>query len=465
MHGRENWSSHMAFVMAAAASAVGLGNLWRFPYLAAKYGGGIFLLTYAVLAATLGFTLLVVETAVGRRTRLSPPAAYRSLSPKWQGIGWLGIAAPAIVLCYYNAVGGWTVKYLAVYADRVFRGGEALDAVKSGERFGGFISGGSYAPLVCGAVFAGCTAALVLAGVKKGIERSSKILMPILLALCVAVSCISLSQPGAAEGLEYYLRPDFSAFSWKTVVWAMGQMFFSLSISLGIMITYGSYMRKDDLICRSVLRIEMFDGAVAFLAGLMIIPPTYAFLGPEGVQSQGPGLMFIALPAVFSRMTLFGAGIGDIAGLMFFALAFFAALTSCVSTMETVTSSLRDCTGMRRAPAGTVVAVAMGAALVPISLCYVKDGFFSGDILPGMPLLDFMDFAANNLLMPACGFLTCIFIGWIVGPEWVISETEADGSRFRFRRLFSFTLKYAAPIAIAGIALAYTLKQLDWISM
>lgn len=458
----------MAFVMAAAASAVGLGNLWRFPYLAAKYGGGIFLAVYAILAVTVGFALMTVEIAIGRRTKLSPPDAFRSVSRKWEFVGWLGMAVPTVILAYYNVIGGWIVKYLAFYARRLLceeSAAAAMDAGRAQAVFDGFVSGGSLQPFACGAVFAGCTAILVLLGVKRGIERSSKILMPLLLLLCVAVAAISLSQPGAGAGVKYYLKPDFAAVSWKTVVWALGQVFFSLSLAMGIMITYGSYMHRNESIPKCVLRIEFFDALVAVLAGLIVIPPVFAFLGEEGLKEQGPGLMFVALPVVFSRMTLFGFGIGDLAGLLFFALAFFAAVTSSVSVMETVVSSLRDRTGMRRTPAGLAVTAYMFALLLPVSMCYAKDGPMAGISISEMPLLDFMDFISNNIMMPVCAFCTCIFAGWAVGPGWIYAETRHGGTPLPFARAFAFMVKYAAPVAIIVIFAACILKELEVVSM
>lgn len=463
---RDKWSGRMAFVMAAAASAVGLGNIWRFPYLAAKYGGGIFLLVYVALAVTIGFTLMTVEIAIGRRTKLSPLDAYKSIAPKWQIIGWLGMAVPALIIAYYSVIGGWIVKFLAFYAKRLFEASPCpVTVAESKALFSDFTGGGSLQPLACSAVFAFCTAVLVLLGVRRGIEKSNKIAMPLLLVLCVAVAAMSLCQPGAAEGLAYYLKPDFSKFSWKTVVWALGQMFFSLSLAMGIMVTYGSYMRKEDSIPKCVFRIEFFDALVAFLAGLMIIPPVFTFLGEEGLKSEGPGLMFISLPGVFGKMTLFGASIGDVAGLLFFALAFFAALTSSVSIMETVVSSLRDRLGLGRTAAGMIVTIYMFITLVPNSLCFANDGVFSCEILPGMRLLDFCDFAANNIFMPLCAFLTCVFAGWCIGPNWIVREIGIREGRFRLARPFAFMVKYAAPAAIALIFTFYILKELKIVEM
>lgn len=328
---KAGFSGKIGFILAAAGSAVGLGNIWRFPYLAAQYGGGIFLLVYLVLAVTFGFALMVTEVAIGRKTGMSAIKAFGVLNKKGSFIGVLASLVPMIIFPYYCVIGGWVIKY-----GTVFITGEGSAAAADGY-FGEFI-GSPVSPLIFTGVFILLTSLVVLLGVQKGIEKISKLLMPILLVLTIGISVYSLSLDGAMEGLIYYVKPNFSAFSLKTVIAAMGQMFYSMSLAMGIMITYGSYMQKKDNLESSVRSIEIFDTAIAFLSGLMIIPAVFAFSGGDkSALNQGPGLMFVTLPKVFDTM----AG-GNIVGIVFFILVFFAALTSSISLMETIVSIIMD---------------------------------------------------------------------------------------------------------------------------
>ena len=320
---RGSFTSRIGFVLAAAGSAVGLGNIWRFPYLAAKNGGGIFLLIYILLVLTVGIALMTAEITLGRKTGLSVCSAFKKLNKKWAFVGVLGAIVPAIILPYYSVIGGWVLKYLVVYCEG-FGDTAAADGF-----FGGFISS-SASPLFWYVIFIGIVTIIIIYGVRKGIERASKILMPLLVILTVIVAIYSIFLPGAGEGLVYYLKPDFSHLSWSGVLGAMSQMFYSLSLAMGIMITYGSYVQKKENIETAVTHIALFDTAIAFLAGLMVIPAVFAFMGPEALNA-GPGLMFITLPKVFNSMTA-----GGFIGATFFILVFFAALTSAISLMEAV---------------------------------------------------------------------------------------------------------------------------------
>ena len=386
---RSSFTGKIGFVLAAAGSAVGLGNIWRFPYLAAKYGGGIFLLVYLVLAVTFGFVLMIGEIALGRKTGQSAIEAFSSLSKKWKFLGVLTSCVPMLIFPYYCVIGGWVVKYLVT-----FIGAQGAAAAENGY-FEAFI-GQTGEPVLWLALFIVATAVIVLFGVEKGVEKASKVMMPILVVLSVIVAGYVVLMPGAGEGVLYYLKPDFSKFSTMTVLSAMGQLFYSMSLAMGIMITYGSYMKKEVKLESSVKQIEVFDFGIAFIAGLMIIPAVFAFNGGENLNA-GPGLMFIMLPKVFGAMK-FGSAVGA----LFFLLVLFAALTSAISLMETIVSIIQDQFHWNRRLTCIIVMLAAIAVGIPSSL-----GFGAwGNVKPlGMSILDFFDFLSNSVLMPIVAFL------------------------------------------------------------
>ena len=330
---RSSFSGKIGFVLSAAGASVGLGNIWRFPYLAAKYGGGIFLLIYIILALTFGYSMIVAETSIGRMTGKSPVGAFHSFGKaKWLSFGgWINAIIPILIVPYYSVIGGWVIKYLFEYMT-----GHAGTVAADGY-FSSFISSGA-ATEICFLIFVFITLAIIFAGVRNGIERVSKFMMPVLVVLSVIIAVYSVSRPGAMAGVKYFLIPNVENFSWMTVVSAMGQMFYSLSIAMGILYTYGSYTDKDMDLEQSTTQIEIFDTGIAILAGLMIIPAVFSFSGgnPENLQA-GPSLMFITLPKVFASM-----GIGTAAGILFFVLVLLAALTSAVSLMETCVSTFAD---------------------------------------------------------------------------------------------------------------------------
>ena len=320
---KTKFSSKLGFILAAAGSAVGLGNLWRFPYLAAKYGGGIFLLVYVIFAVTFGFTLMITEISIGRKTGKSCIEAFGMLNKKWSFVGIIAAVVPVIIFPYYCVIGGWVTKFVGVYLTG------AGHSAAADSYFGGFISKAGE-PLLYLAIFIALTAVIIMMGVQKGIEQVSKILMPVLAVMTVGIGIYSLTLPGAMDGFVYYVKPNFEMFSLKTVVAAMGQLFYSMSLAMGIMITYGSYMNKKDDLEKSVRHIEIFDTAIAFMAGVMIIPAVFAFSGGDTSKlNQGPTLMFQTLPKVFDSMKG-----GQIVGLVFFILVFFASLTSSVSLIS-----------------------------------------------------------------------------------------------------------------------------------
>lgn len=433
---RGSFSNKLGFVLAAAGSAVGLGNLWRFPYLAAKYGGGIFLLVYAVLAVSLGFVLMVTEIALGRRTGLSVIGAFKKLNKKYGFIGYIAAAVPFIIVPYYCVIGGWVLKYFTQF---LTGGGSAMAADTF---FSGYISqvGG---PLFWFILYMFITAVVVIFGVEKGIEKASRIMMPILVVLSIGIAAYVVTIPGAMEGVKYYLLPDFSKFSIMTVLAAMGQMFYSMSLAMGIMITYGSYMKKEDHIESSVRNIEIFDTGIAFLAGLMIVPAVYTFSGgDQAALGQGPGLMFVTLPKVFDSMMF-----GNVIGTVFFALVFVAALTSSISLMETVVSIICDKTKLTRKKATIIITAVFIVAGCIISLGYGPLDFIT---IIGMQLLDFFDFISNSILMPIAAFLTCVFVGYVVKVNTVIDEVELNGT-FKEKKWYIFAVKYVAPICMVVI--------------
>lgn len=439
---RSNFTGKIGFVLAAAGSAVGLGNIWRFPYLAAKYGGGIFLLVYIILAVTFGFALMTAETAMGRKTGLSAIGAFRALNKKYSFIGYLASLVPVIILPYYSVIGGWVTKYLYAFAS-----GSAV-AAAGDSYFGDFIAQ-TGEPIFWFLLFLGVTALIVLGGVEKGIEKVSKIMMPILVVLSVFIAIYSVCMPGALEGVKYYILPDFSKFSATTVLAAMGQLFYSMSLAMGIMITYGSYMKKDVDLESSVTQIELFDTGIAFFAGLMIIPAVFVFSGgtPEAL-GKGPSLMFATLPKVFETMPG-----GTFIGIAFFLLVLFAALTSSISLMETVVSIVSDKFKLNRKLACLIVFIGSVAIGLPSSLGYGAWGHIT---IIGMPFLDFFDFISNSVLMPIVAFFTCIFVGYVIKPQSVIDEVELN-KEFKRKKVFTFVIKYLAPICIVLILVSSVL--------
>ncbi len=446
---RSSFTGKIGFVLAAAGSAVGLGNIWRFPYLAAKYGGGIFLLVYIILAVTFGFSLMIAEIAIGRKTGQSPIGAFRMLDKRFSFVGVFASIVPAVILPYYSVIGGWVMKYLFGYlagqgADLATVVKETIDGtVKDVAFFDTYIEKVAE-PIFWFAIYIAITAVIVLLGVQKGIEKVSKVMMPILVVLIIFVAVYSIvALDGAVEGVIYYIKPDFSKFSVMTVVAAMGQLFYSMSLAMGIMITFGSYMKKDVSIEKSVHQIEIFDTGIAFLAGLMIVPAVFAFSGgDETALNKGPGLMFVTIPRIFDSMPY-----GHMIGAVFFIMVFFAALTSSISLMETVVSVLQDNLKLKRVPACITVLV-FSLALGTVSAL----GFSAwGNVkIIGMQFLDFFDFISNNVLMPLVAFCTCIVVGYIIKPKAVSEEIEISGE-FKNRKLFSVMIRYIAPVCIVLI--------------
>ena len=437
-------------MLAAAGSAVGLGNIWRFPYLAAKDGGGLFLVVYLILALTFGFALLTTEVAIGRKTKQSPLTAYNELKKGWKYIGILGCLVPVLIMPYYCAIGGWVLKYLTVYLT-----GQGTAAAED-TYFTGFITQEAQ-PIVFMVIFLVACAFVIYRGVNKGIESMSKIIMPALVILVIIISVFSLTLKHSdgdtvrtgLQGLKVYVVPSLEGITFSSflsvVVDAMGQLFFSLSVAMGIMIAYGSYVSDDANLVTSINQIEIFDTAIAFLAGVMIIPAVYTFMGTEGMAASGPSLMFVSLPKVFASM----GAIGNLVGVLFFAMVLFAALTSGVSIMEAVVSSIMDQFHVSRTKATIIEGIIALVAGVFVCLGY-NQLYFEFKLPNGATaqILDIMDYISNNLLMPIVAIATCILVGWIIKPKTVIEEAEKNGEKFGRRTLFIVMIKYIAPVML-----------------
>ena len=452
------FSGSIGFVLAAAGSAVGVGNIWRFPYLAAKDGGGLFLLIYLALVLTFGFTLLTTDIALGRRTQQGALRAFSSIRPAWGFLGKLTFLVPALIMTYYTVIGGWVSKYMV---DFIVGSGTA--AAQDGY-FTTFITS-PVSPIVFTLLFLCVTALVVFGGVEKGVERFARLVMPGLLVMIVGIAVFSLTlshtdESGVTrtglEGLAVYVIPSFEGLTFsrflQILLDAMSQLFFSLSVSMGIMITYGSYVKRDVNLNRAVSQIELFDTGVAFLAGMMIIPAVFVFSGTEGMAS-GPSLMFISLPKVFAAM----GGAGRIVGIVFFVMVAFAALTSCVSIMETLVANCMEIFSCSRRRVSLIIGVLSAVAAAVICLGY-NALYFELKLPNGAvgQLLDVMDYISNSFLMPAISLLTCVFVGWVVGPQLIIEEMERTGDRFTRKKLYSFMIRYAAPIIMAVLFLQST---------
>lgn len=439
---RSSFTGKLGFVLAAAGSAVGLGNIWRFPYLAAKYGGGIFLLTYIILAVTFGFTLMVAEIAIGRKTGLSAIGAYKALDKRFSFVGYIASVVPIIILPYYCVIGGWVMKYFTVFITGAGHSA-ALD-----NYFDSFIAD-PVEPIGWFLLYLAFTAVVVFLGVEKGIEKVSKIMMPVLVVLTIIIAIYTVTLDGAWQGVIYYIKPDFSNFSATTVLAAMGQLFYSMSLSMGIMITYGSYMKKDVCLESSVRQIEVFDTGIAFLAGLMVIPAVFAFsAGDPEALGKGPGLMFVTLPKVFDTITG-----GTFVGILFFLLVLFAALTSSISLMETIVSIFTDKFKIKRRTACLAVIAICLLLGIPSSL---GNGLWNGIRILNMDFLTFFDFASNSVLMPIAALITCIFIGYFIKPKTIIEEAEIGG-KFKNKALFTVVIKFIAPVCIVLILISSVL--------
>lgn len=426
---RGQFASNWGFIMAAAGSAVGLGNLWKFPYLAGQSGGGVFVITYLFLVVAIGYTMMLGEMAIGRATKLDPYSAYRSISPKWGWVGGLGILTAFVILSYYSVVGGWVIKYII------------SSLMGSIPDFGVFI-GEATEPIIYHAIFMLITILIVLGGISGGIEKACNVLMPALFVALIIIVIRSVTLPGSGAGLEYYLKPDISKFSIGVVLAAMGQVFFSLSLGMGALITYGSYLDKNSNLEKNAFIVPAMDTAVALLAGFAILPAVFAF-GKE--PGAGPSLLFITLPEVFAAMPM-----GRLFAVIFFVLVLFAALTSSISLLEVVVSFSIDKLKMQRKTGTWVVAIIMFVIGIFASL---SNGPILGDIKApfiNMNIFDTLGFFTDKLFMPIGGLGMCLFITFSWGVDKAIEEIKI-GSEFGTEKLWKFLITIAAPIMIAII--------------
>ena len=453
---KASFTSSIGFVLAAAGSAVGLGNIWRFPYLAAQGGGGLFLIIYLILILTFGYTLLATDLIIGRKTKMNAINAYAAISKKWKFVGILTFIVPSMIMTYYSVIGGWVMKYILVYVT-----GQAGNAAADGY-FTGFIT--SYAaPIAFMFLFLAVTAFIVYNGVEKGIEKFSKYVMPglIIMVIGIAIFSVCLKHTDAngvtrtgLQGLGIYLIPRFEGITFSKfmgiLLSALSQLFYSLSVSMGIMITYGSYVKDDVNLSKNITRIEIFDTGVAVLAGMMVIPAVFAFMGPEGLESSGAGLMFMVLPKVFNAM----GTVGTVVGLLFFIMVAFAALTSSVSIMETIVSTCMEMFKASRKKVSLIIGVLSAIASVIVCLGY-NAIYFELKLPTGATgqLLDVLDYISNSFLMPIISLCTCILIGWIAKPKWAIDEMEKGGYAFKKKGLYTVVIKYIAPILLVAMFL------------
>ena len=447
---RGSFKGNLGFVLAAAGSAVGLGNIWRFPYLAARDGGGLFLFIYFILLLTFGFALLTSEVAIGRNTKQSPLTAYGKVRPKWKWIGVLAYIVPFLIMPYYCVIGGWVIKYFVAFVT-----GNGLAAAEDGY-YTGFITA-QYEPIIYTFIFLLLCAIVIFFGVSSGIEKTSKFIMPILIVLVIGIAAFSLTVKSTdaagkvvtgLDGLKVYLIPNFKGIGIKELfsvtMDALGQLFFSLSIDMGILIAYGSYVPDDANLVKSITHIEIFDTGVAFLAGIMIIPAVFVFMGADGMSS-GPSLMFVSLPKVFKAM----GGVGSFIGALFFAMVLFAAVTSGMSVLEAIVSSLIDAFKMSRKTA--VISESIIALILGIVVCLGYNIWYFELPLPNgsvAQILDIMDYVSNYVIMPIVALATCILIGWVVKPDFVIGEATKNGEQFRRKGLYVAMVKFIAPILL-----------------
>jgi len=450
---RNSFSGRLGFILSAAGASVGLGNIWRFPYLAAKYGGGIFLLIYILLALTFGYTMIMAETTLGRMTKKSPVGAFTAFgqSFKFKFGGWMNAVIPVMIVSYYSTIGGWVIKYLFEYLR-----GNVYELASDGY-FTEFISDGIFAEIFF-LIFAVTTLLIICAGVQNGVERVSKFLMPVLVILAVAISGYSMTREGAMEGVKYFLVPNIKNFSWMTVVAAMGQMFYSLSIAMGILITFGSYMKDDMSIENATRNVEIFDTAISVMAGLMIIPAVFSFSGGNSeTLNAGPALMFITIPKVFSQM-----GMGRVMGMMFFLLVFFAALTSAIALTESAVATLEDEKGFSRRKATFLIGIII---VILGSLASLGYGPLSGVSVFGMKLLDLFDFLSNSIMMPLAAMSTCLLVVYVIKIERMAQEIQKEGAPFKRQGIFNVMIRYLCPFFVIVVLISSVASVFGWISI
>lgn len=437
---RVSWGSRIGFILASAGSAVGLGNIWRFPFLAGENGGGAFLVIYLALLFTVAISVLLAEFVVGRAARRNPVGAYRALGGRvWSAFGLLGIVGAFVILSFYSVIGGWTLAYLQ---RAVVAGFPSSDPAVVGSAFAAF-TGHPIWPVVYHGVFVALTVAISLGGVRGGIERWSRLLMPVLFGLVVVLAVRSLTLPGAGAGAAFFLAPDFGDVTGATILAAFSQALFSLSVGMGAMVTYGSYLSRDVDLPGATTWIVALDALIAGLAGLVILPAVFAF-GFD--PASGPALTYITLPGVFAEMPA-----GYVFGTLFFLLLLIAAVTSAVSLIEPFVAFVVEEAGLRRPTAGLLMGALVFALGIPSAWSF---GIWADVQLYGRTFFGWMDFLTTNLALPLGALAITVFVGWFLRGR-ALTEATADGAhRFRLAPLWLGVCGVVAPVAIVWILLA-----------
>ncbi|GMG95506.1 sodium-dependent transporter [Tepidimicrobium xylanilyticum] len=438
---RDQFVSKIGFILAAAGSAIGLGNIWRFPYLAGRNGGGAFVLFYLVCVVVLGFGLMLAEFIIGRHTQLSSVDAFKKLDKRFTFVGVMGVLAAFIIMGYYPVVGGWSVAYVL----KNILGEFSTDAAIMGEIFDSLTKGVA-SPIFWTAVYMIVNIVIVAKGISTGIERASKVMLPTLFGLLIILVIRSLTLPNAMEGLKYLFVPDFSKVNGEVMMAALGQAFFSLSLGMGCMITYASYLGKDENLVENATVVPILDTLVALLAGVVIIPATVSF----GFDlDSGPGLVFVTVPAIFATM---GPVIGRIFGVIFFSMVVLAALTSSISLLEVVVSYLIDNRNWGRKRAVVITSIILFAICIASSLSM---GIWSKYTVKGMNIFSLLDWIANNILLPLGGIFITLFVGWFWDRDKVKAEVTNNGTvKFSLFNAWIFLCRFVIPIIIALVLLS-----------
>ncbi|MEE2986165.1 MAG: sodium-dependent transporter [Nitrospinota bacterium] len=436
------WATRLGFILAASGSAIGLGNVWKFPYITGQNGGGAFVLIYLVCIFLVGLPIMLAEFTIGRKTNLNPVGAFQTLRPgtPWVVTGFMGVLGGFLILSFYGVVGGWTLAYVVKSVTQSIS--QFASPQEAGEFFGAFIANPGEI-LIYHAVFMGMCIAIVIKGVHGGIERSCDILMPTLVIMLVVLMIRSLTLPGAMEGVKFYLYPDFSKINPSVILIALGQAFFSLSLGMGAMITYGSYLSQKENLTSSTVYVVLFDTLIALLVGMVIFPTVFA-MGLE--PTEGPSLVFSVLPTVFSNLPF-----GTVVSVIFFILLAIAALTSGISLLEVVVAYFIDQRGWPRQKAVLVMGGIIFAMGIPSGLSF---GVLGDAKLFGMTFFDHIDNIASNYLLPLGGMLTAIFVGWVWGPQAAQDEIEKHETKFHWAVAWSFLIRYITPILVLLLFLA-----------
>ena len=435
-HKRGVWNSRLGFIMAASGSAVGLGNIWKFPYIVGQNGGGAFVLVYIFCTLAVGLPIMLAEFTIGRKTKLNPVGAFQALKPNshWVKVGYMGVLAGFLILSFYGVVGGWTLAYVIKALTHTMTAFPSSN--EAGKFFGTFISN-TWEILFYQALFMGICVGIVLRGVQGGIEKACKVLMPTLVVILVILMFRALTLPGAIDGVEFYLKPDFSKIGPQTILIALGQAFFSLSLGMGCMLTYGSYLSDQENLASATVYVVIFDTMIALLVGMVIFPAVFA-MGLE--PTEGPSLVFSVLPAVFFDMPF-----GNVVSIIFFTLLAIAAITSGISLLEVVVAYFIDQRKWGRKKAVLITSAVIFAFGVPSSLSF---GILSDVKLFGMTFFDHVDNIASNYLLPLGGMLTAIFIGWIWGTKNAEEEIKKNETKPHWINIWRFLICYISPVAV-----------------